>query len=115
MFVVSADEDDLSEVRSALLPIATRWKDVGIELKLKLADLNTIQADHPNSPEDCLTDVVSRWLQKGFNISKHGPPTWRKLVHVILVDAGGKNPALAEKLADKHQGINTIIETWINH
>ena len=106
---VSADEDDLSEVRSALLPIASRWKEVGIELKLKLADLDTIQATHRNSPEDCLTNAVSRWLRKGYNISKHGPPTWRKLVHAILVDAGARNPALAEKLPQDHLGTICIL------
>ena len=111
---VSADEDDLSEVRSALLPIASRWKDVGKELKLKLADLNTIQATHPSSPEDCLTDVVSRWLRKGYNTTKHGSPTWRKLVHAILVDAGDKNPALAEKLAQDHLGTICILHRCTN-
>ena len=103
----SADEDDLSEVMSALLPIASRWKEVGIELKLKLADLDTIEAAHRNSPEDCLTNAVSWWLRKGYNTTKHGPPTWRKLVHAISLDAGGKNPSLAEKLAHDHLG--TII------
>ena len=76
----------------------------GVELKLKLADLITIQPTHPTSPEDCLIYAVSRWLQKGYNTTKHGPPTWRKLVHVILVDTGVKNPALAEKLAKGHRG-----------
>ena len=106
---VSADEDDLSEVRSALLPIASRWKDVGIELKLKLAVLNTIQAAHPTSLEDCLTDVVSQWLQKGYNTTKHGPPTWRKLVHAISLDAGGKNPELARNVAHDHLGICIVL------
>ena len=100
-----ADEDDLVEVRSALFPIASRWKGVGIELRLKLSDLDTIEGAHPNSPEDCLTDVVSRWLQKGYNTTRHGPPTWRKLVRAILVDSGGHNPGLAEKLAQNHQGV----------
>ena len=117
---VSADEDDLSEVRSALLPIASRWKDVGIELKSKLADLDSKQAVHPNSP-DYLRNAVSRWLQKGYNTTKHGPPTWRKLVRAILVDAGGnrKNPALAEKLADwqggKYYHLTTNHQPFIQH
>ena len=101
---VSADKDDLSEVRSALLPIASRWKDIGIELKPKPADLDTMQAAHPYYPEDCLKNAVSQWLRKGYSITKHGPPTWSNLVYAMLVDAGGKNTALAKRLVDKHQG-----------
>ena len=93
---VSAGEADRSEVRSALLPIASRWKEVGIELKVKLADLDTVQAaHHHNSPEDCLRDAVSQWLQK--------------VVHAILVDSGGKYRTLAERLADKHQSNSYIL------
>ena len=99
-----ADEDDLADVRSALFPIASQWKDVGIELRLKLSDLNAIQAAHPMSSEDCLTLVVNEWLQKKYNTTKHGPPSWRKLVRVISLDTGGKNPLLAKKVAENHRG-----------
>ena len=35
-------------------------------------------------------------------MEKFGPPTWRRLVEVVAHDSGGKNPAVAERIAIEH-------------
>ena len=45
------------------------------------------------------------WLRHSYNIDKHGPPTWRRLVEAVDNDAGGNNRALAKKIASNHEKI----------
>ena len=42
---------------------AVDWKDIGIELDLELATLDTIEKDHPLQSEDCFQAMIDKWLR----------------------------------------------------
>ena len=75
-------------------------------LGLRPSVAETIFATHVD-PEQCLREVIIRWLKKTYDVDRHGPPTWRTLVKAVSDKAGGNNPALAEGIAKEHQGITT--------
>ena len=49
------------------------------------------------------------WLKHSYNVDKHGPPTWRRLVEAVDKEAGGNNHALAEKIASNHPAGTLIV------
>ena len=99
-----ADIDDLIDVKRELLDVAQNWRGVGLALRLKLALLNRIQANHPTDVKECLTEALTEWLNKSYNVSRFGPPSWKQLVAAVADPAGGNDRALAEKIALKHNG-----------
>lgn len=76
--------DDLKEVRDALYSIRLKWYDIGIELTVKVGELDTIRAQH-SDPKDALTEMIKKWL-KSTNL-RSGPPTWKSLARALEADA----------------------------
>ena len=91
------------DVKSAVLPIAAKWKDVGIALRLRPSDLDGIETTHSTSPERCLTEMLMLWLRRNYNVEKFGEPTWQQLVEAVMAPAGGANPALANCITEKYK------------
>ena len=83
-----------------VIDLAGRWQGMCFVLGLnRLKD--EIAAMYPGYPKDCLREVIVRWLRKVHNVN---PPTWKTLVKAVADEAGGENPALAERLANNHKG-----------
>ena len=93
--------DDLIDVKSELLPVAARWKDIGLSLRLAPDQLNVIERDNRNS-EDCLTKTLELWLKQDYDTDQWRPPSWRLLATAVGDPAGGKNYALAKKITKDH-------------
>ena len=92
--------DVLDEVET----LAGRWQQICIVLGLLPSDRDTIARHCHDNPKDCLMEVLIKWLQKGGDSTKHGPPTWQMLVAAVAKPVGGDNPRLAEQIARRHQG-----------
>ena len=62
--------DDIFEVRRELTPVATKWRSIGIALRLNPHILNTVQADNDDS---------KAFVARTGNVSLHGvvPPYHR--------------------------------------
>ena len=90
------DIDDLFEVNSELLPVASRWNNMGLALKLKPYVLNTIEKNHTDV-ESRLLDVLTEWLNKAYNTTRFGDPSWK-----LLVEAVGATTVLSQKLSLKN-------------
>ena len=66
MFVLVSDivpEDFLSKL--VILPVAAKWKELGIQLQVPIHKLNEFQANnsgHPDSSQRCLSDMFIWWL-----------------------------------------------------
>ena len=92
------------DVLEAVLPIKSVYFALGRALRLKTADLRSIQAANPSESdaEEALSDALELWLQQKYNVEKIGPPTWRILVEAVDRKGGGNNPELAIKIADEH-------------
>ena len=67
-----------------------------------MQELSKIKKGFPSDLEQAFTEMLLVWLRHSYNIDKHGPPTWRRLVEAVDNDAGGSNPALAKKIASNH-------------
>ena len=68
---------DLSTVRNEIHDARTKWYDIGIELKVDVSTLKTIESMYSNS-KDCLREVITEWLK-----AVHPKPTWRSLVDAL--------------------------------
>ena len=97
---LAADIDDLFDVKTELMPVAARWKDLGLALRLNPYKLDEIEADN-KKVGDSLTEVLKLWLNKSYNAKKFGEPSWHRLAEAVGHASGGNNPALAEKLHTK--------------
>ena len=98
-----SDISDLFDIHYELRSVASNWKDVGLALRLDPDTLNEIEADCKNV-KNCLREVLAKWLKKLYNTSRYGPPSWKLLVAAVGHPAGGNNLALAEKIAERHNG-----------
>ena len=110
MFRFSAVEEDLFHVYQAVISVATKWGDIGLALGLLSSEIDSVEASYQLKPERCLRAVLQKWLQKTYNVTKYGPPTWQKLVEVVSNPAAGNCPALAEEIAARHSSKYWIIK-----
>ena len=97
-------EDNLVDVIEEVMDVAARWRSVGLALRLRVAELDTISSKNHTDPTECLKDMLLAWVQQHYNINEFGPPSWRLLCQAIFKQAGGNNPALARKIAEHHHG-----------
>ena len=81
------------------------WKTIGRGLRLDSGRLETINESNPGKPKDCLSDMLTCWLKRNYNVERFGEPTWRAVVKVVAHPAAGDNCALAMSIAKQHLGI----------
>jgi len=72
---------------------AAKWYQLGVQLEIDSATLNTIEYNHPRDAQRCMTEVIIRWLQNAPEFP------WAKLAEAV--EAMGGYAALAEKLRQK--------------
>ena len=98
-----SDEDDLLDVMEELASFdKTRYCNIGTGLRLRTAELDSIESSCQQNHEKALRKVVTAWLQKHYNVDKFGPPTWQMLVKGVHSPAGGNDYTLAKKIASNH-------------
>lgn len=86
-----------------LADIAIKWPKIGMVLGLRQDILNTIQQEHGHHDlVTQLTNMVSQWLKRNYNVDKFGEPTWEKLAEAVGNKVGGANTALAQEIAETH-------------
>ena len=99
----------------AVLPIKSLYFALGRSLRLKTADLRSIQEAYPSEcdAEQALSDTLELWLHQKYNTGRFGPPTWRTLVEAVDRKAGGNNRELAMEIASNHPtiGMNSQVAT----
>ena len=82
------------DVKSKLINVATKWRDIGLALGISDPKLETIEANKSSAKEN-LTDMLRLWLNK---VESHGEPSWRKLREAVRDPAGGNSPAVADQI-----------------
>ena len=108
-----ADSDDLFAVNSEVLPVADKWKSIGLALRLKPFVLNKIERDY-SYVQDRLQSVLTEWLNKAYNTARFGEPSWQLLVAAVAHPAGGNNPTLAQDIARKYNGECVMLHALTN-
>ena len=83
--------------------VSAKYYGLGIVLGLPTSELEKIQKGFPHDMDRALIEVITRWLKHSYNVDKHGPPSWRKLVEAVDSGVGGNDHSLAKKIATHHQ------------
>ena len=87
--------DDLFSVKRELQQVIARWKHIGLALRLDHSQLKQIEKENRDL-DDCMTEMLTLWLNKSYNIGKFGEPSWELLAKAVGDPAGGNNPALGK-------------------
>ena len=87
---------DLCAVLNAIYTVRHKWYCIGLELKIPDHTLDAIKAQCPNNIENCLKEMLKRWLT-----SISPPPTWSDLVQALL-SAPVEEKRLAKKIREQY-------------
>ena len=85
-----------------MMPVAGSWKTIGRGLRIDSGHLNVIQESNPGKPRECLSEMLTCWLKRNYNVERFGEPTWRAVVKVVAHPAAGDNRGLALNIAEQH-------------
>ena len=85
------------DVKLKLLPVASRWRDIGLVLGISDSKLEVIEEKQLDA-YDSLTDMLRLWLKKVHNVEKYGVPSWQSLREAVKSPVGGRDPAHAEEI-----------------
>ena len=80
---------DLGAVRNAIHDARSKWYDIGLELKVPVPTLNSIESKQADD-NICLREVVAAWLKAGDH------PTWQSLVDALKAKVIGEQKLAAE-------------------
>ena len=101
--MLTSDLDNLFEMERELIPVAANWRSIGIALRLKPNNLQTIDTNCSGNPRDCLSSMLIEFLKRNYNVGRFGEPTWQRLVEIVGHPAGGGNMELARNIARRHK------------
>ena len=97
-------EEDHFDILADLMPVASSWKAIGTGLRIDSGHLDTIQESNSGKPKECLSEMLTCWLKRNYNVERFGEPTWRAVVKVVAHPAAGDNCGLALGIAKQHSG-----------
>ena len=97
-----ADEDNFRDVFREVVNLQANYYQFGIELGLPPRELEAIRTAFYQNISQAFTEVLLVWLKHRYNVEKHGPPTWQRLVEAVDSPAGGNNHAVAKTIASRH-------------
>lgn len=96
--------DIMDEVVKALVPVTSKWYEIGIILGLSCDELDVLKRS--NKPaEECVRIVTKKWLKQKLSSKKFGVPSWKKLVGAIGSRTGGANGVHAREIAIEHPAL----------
>ena len=91
---------DQKDLYSELEPVIAQWRKLGEQLNVPDHVLQMIAAYGGDNPDDCITEVLTRWTQQKTH-------TWKILIDAIA--ATNKNVELVEELRTKYHGISPLL------
>ena len=99
LFRFSSDESDLNDVWQQVASIKYNYYQLGVALGLPAAELDSIRTVSYHSVDQAFCAVLLVWLRQRYDVGRHGPPTWQRLVEAV---DSSSNPALAVAIASRH-------------
>ena len=88
---------DLRTVKRRVWEARSKWKDIGIELKLEQTDLDAISSKNGSDADACFGDMLSMWLKQ-----TRSRPTWSKMIRAL------KQPAVGFQELAEHIEMNSV-------
>ena len=101
------DKNQANDVTSELEDVASKFYELGCALRIHPHLMDCLEDQYRYNHKNGLRRVIDFYLSQEYNVQKHGPPTWRRIVAAASNSMGGCNHALAKKIASNHQGMNT--------
>ena len=98
--LVLADIKDFFPVYDKVKSLSAHWKSIAISLRLRIDDINNIEASSHGNALSCLQKVLEYWLKKDYDYEAHSVPCWRMVCEAVK--EGGADPALADQIAREH-------------
>ena len=98
------EHDDRFDILTEMMPVASSWKAIGTGLRIEPGRLDTIQESNLGKPRECLSEMLTCWLKRNYNVKRFGEPTWQAVMKVVAHHAAGDNCALALNIAKQHLG-----------
>ena len=92
----------MKEVVAELVPVSTKWKEIGIMFGLPYHYLHMLSSSGKKTA-DCVFDMIEKWLKKNYDTANFGMPSWKKLVEVVGARVGGNDSSVASEIASRHQ------------
>ena len=86
----------LKDLENELTPIATKWREIGIQLDLTPEELEIINVEEKDSIRRKLISMLTKWLKQVIP-----QPSWKGLV-VALSSQAVDEEGLATKLEQKY-------------
>ena len=97
-------QDDRFDILTEMMPVASSWKAIGTGFRIDPGRLDTIHENNSGKPKECLSEMLTCWLNRNYNVERFGEPTWRAVVKVVAHPAAGDNHAMALSIAKQHPG-----------
>ena len=94
MCVVDLVPDNLKDVQDLVWDIRTKWSNLGLELGIKIADLEVIEKNNSNDVDTCFKKMLLMWLRMVDPF-----PSWEGLVSALGKSSVGRKD-IAEKIRD---------------
>ena len=94
----SSDDEALDDILTYLSRVAIRWQHVGVLLGVRYEFLESLAQGLDDDSQQNMRAMIEEWLNNCDTV------TLQRLVEAVEHSAGGKNPALAKEIRDKHAG-----------
>ena len=96
--------DDLVDVMNEVLSRKASYYALGRALRIEAGELDAVHMQYQSTDFNmALNQVLLLWLRQKYNTERFGRPTWRMLVEAVENRVGMNDPALAQKIAQKHK------------
>ena len=82
-------------------------------LGLPLRELDIIRKSFCQDIDKAFDETLLVWLRHRYDTSRHGLPTWKRLVEAVNSPAGGNNMALAYRIAYGHSLCKLYIHMYV--
>ena len=95
---------------------------IGLALRMKPPTVRNLEQIHGKGTDRCAISIMGTWLS-GNHMTNGQPytlheeqyphPSWWNLVWAVAREAGGRNPARAEKIAQEYRGLLGLVHVCI--
>ena len=92
---------DKRDILKHLVQLTARFYELGDSLGLSENTMQNIRQTMTNH-EDAMRKVITEWLKLNYDHVAYGLPSYKALVDAVEDPFGGKDAALARKIAEAH-------------
>lgn len=89
-------------MKTALLPLVDKWKEIGLALGFGPVVFDIIDAKCNGNVRLSLQEMLIEYVRNNYNTERFGNPSWKNLTIAIAHEAGGNDVEKAQEIAKDH-------------